>query len=193
MSPLSSCRVISAVALISVTGLLCVACSAEAPVEPVVLHDLGREAPEPDSLGYIARMERDLIAEGTARSVVGTETLYFTELGEPGPTAEPENVSDLLVEVDHVLVDALGRIGSPPTFTYRITTGNSYPVIGQKYLFMASFNDSEPGTTYSSWFTAHDMIIADTTPVQYADGVEVPYATGMTYAEFIEALEDELE
>lgn len=148
--------------------------------------------PPPSSIEEIVVDGRDLIVVGTVIGTVGTETIQV-DTEEPGPTTPPDVVRDLKVAVELVLDDKLGKIGSPAYFVLRVPVNNSYPVDNEKYLFIASFGSGETGETFSSMFDSKDWIKADTTPVQYADGEYVPYASGMTYSEFIDALEVEID
>lgn len=147
----------------------------------------------PSSIEELVADGRDLIVIGNVIGPVSTATIPIDGSAYPGPTTEPEAVTDLEITVDTILLDKFEKIGSPPFFMLRVTTGNTYPTIDEDYLFIASYNMDEPGSTFSSVFDAKDWIKANTTPVQYADGEYVPYANGMTFAEFVEAIQDELD
>lgn len=151
--------------------------------------------PPPSSIEEMVADKRDIIAVGEATENLATSVIVFTETDEPGSTDEPERVMDKIFEVDTILLDRWGDIdgGPPPTFTLRVIDGSSYPMLNTQYLIIATLNEDEPGTTYSSMFGPKDLIIANSSPLRYADGEIVPYAIGLTFAEFLEQLEDELE
>lgn len=192
--------------------LVCTGCSSsersESPtVSSAAPNELGSSRVPPPSTISALVADRDAIVVASV-SLPGTERIVVHPTPLNATPPDPSEGLDYMNEpvTDYVATcsdSLLGSISQGQAFTLRLNgqvsqvptsvdvSSLGYPVSGRSYLiFLFDNQDEAPGPSFSPKWGANDLIFVDQSSVTYADGELVPFATGMTGAEFVNAVRD---
>lgn len=163
--------------------------------------------PLPDSIETLIA-NRDAIVIGTV-SVPGVELIDYlpTPEGPPPPTDLPSLATWMQEQVTDYTVTCINSLAGPlpenEAFILRLqghksalptemaTMNFGEPQADTHYVMLLSVDPSEKlDPAYFMKYSINDMIIVDDSTVTYSDGTVVPYADGMTGAEFVTAVQE---
>ena len=134
--------------------------------EHIVTHSIAVGATPPDPSEGLAYMDEPVTDYSALASVVLKGTI---QIGLP------------------FIVRLNGHLNVIPSDLATLNVG--VPISGRRYLIVLSDNGSEaPSPSYSPHYGAQDLIFVDRETVSYSDDTPVPYATGMTGDQFVQAV-----